>query len=98
MEEFALWRGGQVVPDEAWRCPIARRLFQYFTLHQGELPPRDCILEDFWPREDPQRAQATFRTVYSGLQRVLESYLVSRAPFRYVAAEGEVYCFDPHHG
>jgi len=93
--DFVLRRGEQPVPDEAWQRPVVRRLFQYFALHRGKPLPRDRILDDLWPRSDPQKAWATFRTVYSRMRHVLEPHMRPKSPSRYVAVEGDVYCFDP---
>jgi DNA-binding SARP family transcriptional activator len=96
MGDFALWRGGQPVPVEAWQRPVVRRLFQYFALHRGEPLPRDRILDDLWPLSEPQKAWAAFRTSYSKLRPVLDPHLRPKRPSRYMAVQGEVYCFDPH--
>lgn len=93
--DFALWRGGQPIPDGAWQRPIVRRLFQYFALHRGVPLSRDRILDDLWPQSDPQKAWTTFRTVHSRLRRVLEPYMRPKSHCRYMAVEGEIYQFDP---
>ncbi len=96
MGDFALWRDGELVPDTAWQRPIVRRLFQYFALHRTEALPRDRILDDLWPQAKPEKAWATFRTVYSRLRHVLDPYMRPKSPSRYVAVEGETYRFDPY--
>ncbi len=95
MGPFALWRGGERIPERAWPRPAARRLFQYFALHQGIPLSRDRILDDLWPGVEPRRAWATFRTIYSQLRRVLDPYMRPRAPARYFMMEDDTYCFDP---
>lgn len=95
MGEFVLWRGEERTPETAWPRPIVRRLFQYFVLHRGEALPRDRILDDLWPENDPHKAASTFRTVYSGLRSVLEPYMRPRTTSRYFSVEGNLYTFDP---
>ncbi|MBW7884405.1 MAG: hypothetical protein H3C34_17545, partial [Caldilineaceae bacterium] len=96
MGDFSLARGGEPVADAVWPRPVVKKLFQYFALHQGEKLPRDRIVEDLWPNDDPASAAATFRKVHSWLRGVLEPYLRPKAPSRYFDVEGDVYTFDPH--
>ncbi len=95
MGTFALWRGGERIPEQAWPRPLTRRVFQYFALHQGVPLSRDRILDDLWPGMESRKAWATFRTVYSQLRRVLDPHMRPRMPARYFTVEDETYCFDP---
>lgn len=93
---FALRRGDAVVPPDAWPRPIVQRLFCYFALHRGQSLSRDQLMDDLWPGTPPQKAWNTFRTVFSALRKVLEPYLRSRTPMRYVVVRGEQIAVDPH--
>ncbi len=92
---FALARGGQPVPAQAWSRPIVQRLFQYFAVHAGEPIPKERLLDDLWPDLDAKRGWRNFRTVHSLLRRVLEPYMPPKGPNRYFAVSGETYTFDP---
>jgi DNA-binding SARP family transcriptional activator len=95
MGDFAVQRGPRSIAPETWPRPAVRSLFQYFALHRGQPLMRDRILEDLWPDTDPEKARASFRTVFSWLRKVLEPYFRPKSPSRYFSVEGDVYTFDP---
>ncbi len=92
---FRLLRGDEPVADDAWPRPIVLRLFHYFALRRGVALARDRILDDLWPDTAPDKAWTTFRSVYSRLRSVLEPFVRSKGPNRYLALEGDSYRFDP---
>lgn len=93
--DFAVQRGDQPILPDDWQRPAVRRLFQYFALQRGQPLQRDRILEDLWPDAEPEKARASFRTVFSWLRKVLEPYFRPKSPSRYFSVEGDVYTFDP---
>ncbi|MBI1299691.1 hypothetical protein GC175_32605 [bacterium] len=93
MGDFRVRRGDEIIDD--FHRPIVARLFQYFVARRGRGVLRDQILEDLWPDTDPEKAWATFRTVYSRLRNALEPHMRSKGPNRYFAFDGERYTFDP---
>lgn len=93
--DFAVWRGERPLLPDDWQRPAVRRLCQYFALHRGQPLPRDRILEELWPDTEPEKARASFRTVFSWLRKVLEPYFRPKSPSRYFSVEGDVYTFDP---
>lgn len=95
MGAFNVVCGGHLITDAQWRRPAARRLFQYFVLHQGTPLPRERILDDLWPESDPDAARASFKTVYSWMRKAIEPALRPKSPSRYVQVEQEVYTFNP---
>ena len=95
MGSFALWRGDQPIVTGDWHRPVTLRLFQYFAIQAGQPLTRDQILEDLWPDREPDKAWATFRSVYSHLRRTLEPYMRPKGPNRYFAVRQERYTFDP---
>lgn len=90
-----VWRGGMKLTSDAFHRPMVLRLLQYFALHRGQPLPRDHILEALWPDKPPDKAWATFRSVYSRLRQTLEPFMRSNGPCRYVTLKGESYRFDP---
>lgn len=93
---FRVWRGEQEIPESAWPRPAVVRLFQYFVIHRGQAIPRDRLLEDLWPGQDPGQARTTLRRLLSWLRQVLEPYMPPKGPFRYLSTAWDVYTFDPH--
>ncbi|QWK10948.1 MAG: HEAT repeat domain-containing protein [Thermoflexus hugenholtzii] len=92
---FEVRRGGQLLPDSAWPRPAVARLLQYFALHRRQWLTRERILEDLWPKRDPEEAEEIFRRLFSWLHQVLEPAVRPKGPFRYFASAGESLRFDP---
>ena len=92
---FRVSRGGREIPEDAWPRPAVVRLFQYLVLHRGCPLPRDRILEDLWPGQDPTQARNILRRLLSWLRQVLEPYMHSKGPLRYLSTAWDVYTFDP---
>ncbi|MFN3981303.1 MAG: BTAD domain-containing putative transcriptional regulator [Caldilinea sp.] len=95
MGAFSVMCGAHLITDAQWRRPAARRLFQYFILHQGTPLQHERILDDLWPDSDPDAARASFKTVYSWMRNAIEPALRPKSPSRYVQVEQEVYTFNP---
>jgi DNA-binding SARP family transcriptional activator len=96
MGDLAVRHKGVPIADERWHRPIVKRLFAYFALQRGRTVPRDRLLDELWPDEDPRSAAVTFRTVHSRLRSTLEPYLRPKAASRYIQVEGDVYRVDPY--
>jgi DNA-binding SARP family transcriptional activator len=95
MGAFTVVCGNRVLLAADWQRPAAQRLFQYFALHQGRPLPREQILEDLWPEQEPGRARASFKTIYSWMRNAIEPNLPPRAPSRFIQAEQETYTCNP---
>ena len=102
---FQLWRGDQPIAATAWPRPVVLRLFQYLALNAGRVVPRDQMLEALWPDTTPARAKSAFRSTVSKLNKVLEPYVRSKGPNRYLQLEADSLLFgadetvtvDAHH-
>ncbi len=77
------------IAEDAWHRPIVQRLFQFLALHVGQSRSKDQILEALWPGSDPDKAWATFRTVFSRLRKLLEPALRPKSANRYIEQHGE---------
>lgn len=95
MGDFGVQRGAQPILPDDWQRPAVRRLFQYFALQRGQPLTRDQILDELWPDTEPEKARASFRTVFSWLRKVLEPYFRPKSPSRYFSVDGDIYTFDP---
>jgi len=93
--DFRLTRGEAIIPQASWPRPIVFRLFCYLALHKGKTLSRERLLDDLWPHTDPEKAWNSFRTLFSGLRKVLEPCLRPKVPLRYVALNGERFVVDP---
>lgn len=95
MGAFSVMCNARPLGDAQWPRPAARRLFQYFMLHQGMPLQRERILDDLWPNSDPEAARSSFKTVYSWMRKAIEPELRPKSPSRYVQVEQDIYTFNP---
>lgn len=92
---FAVWRGAQPLPPNAWRREKSRQLFQLLVTHRNSLLDREQIIEHLWPGVEPAAAQRNFKVALNTLFQVLEP---DRDPGRdsaFIYREGSLYGLRP---
>jgi DNA-binding SARP family transcriptional activator len=63
--------GGVAVQD--WPSPRCRSLFGYLLTHREPGPPREVLMEVFWPGSAPEASRNSLNVAIHGLRRTLRS-------------------------
>src|SRR5215211_7596498 len=77
-------RGGQLLPDSAWRSRQERRLLLILLAARGARVPIERLLDWLWPDADRAAGATTLRSTISGLRHTLERTSGARASSRYI--------------
>ncbi len=64
------------VPVEDWPSPRCRSLFAYLLTHRQPWPPRDVLMEVFWPESSPGASRNSLNVAIHGLRRTLRTATV----------------------
>jgi DNA-binding SARP family transcriptional activator len=91
-------RGGQALPDSAWRSRQERRLLLILLAARGARVPLDRLLEWLWPDADRSAAAITLRSTISGLRHTLEMAKDARASSRYILTRSGGYAWNTESG
>jgi predicted ATPase/DNA-binding SARP family transcriptional activator len=89
---FAVWRGAQQVPAEAWSGRHAVALFQCLLSTPGHRLAREQAIEALWPEADPEAGAHRLRTTIHRLRRALD---LPGATARYLRTEGDILALAP---
>jgi len=92
--QFRVWRGGNLIGDEAWDRQKTRSLLKLLLTCPGRAFSRDEITEALWPDSSPASAERSLRVAVSLLRRVLEPGLGHGPDSRYVVSQRPGYMFD----
>jgi DNA-binding SARP family transcriptional activator len=68
---FQVWRGGEPIPEAAWRRPKVAALFQWLCLQEGRPVSRGEVMEAFWGDLAMERASRNLATTLSTLRGAL---------------------------
>ncbi len=88
---FALARGEEAVPPEAWKRQKARELFAMLCLHPDSLFTAEQLMETFWPDSSPDKARANLWSAVSAIRAAIEPELPARAKSSYLECTGRTY-------
>lgn len=61
------------VPVENWTSTRQRSLFSYLLTHRQPWPPRDVLMDVFWPNSHPVAAKNSLNVAMHGLRRTLKA-------------------------
>ncbi len=61
------------VPVKEWSSARCRSLFGYLLTHRKPWPPRDVLMEAFWPESSPEASRNSLNVAIHGLRRMLRS-------------------------
>jgi DNA-binding SARP family transcriptional activator len=61
------------VPVEDWPSARCRSLFGYLLTHRDPWPPRDVLMEVFWPESTPEASRNSLNVAIHGLRRTLRT-------------------------
>jgi len=59
------------VPVDEWASARIRSLFGYLLTHRQPWPPREVLMEVFWPESSPEASRNSLNVAIHGLRRVL---------------------------
>jgi DNA-binding SARP family transcriptional activator len=90
-------RGGQPIPDSAWRSRQDRRLLGMLLAARGAHVSAERLIDWLWPDTPPEAAAITLRSAISGLRRTLESG-GARASTRYILTQPGGYAWNAASG
>ena len=88
---FAVWRGDDRLPDQAWRREKALRLFQYLLTYRQRFTARERIVVELWPELDAGRAERDFKVALNALNTALQPERAARGLSIYIARQGNSY-------
>jgi DNA-binding SARP family transcriptional activator len=91
-------RGGQPIPDGAWRSRQERRLLGMLLAARGARVSADQLIDWLWPEVAPEAAAITLRSAVSGLRRELEPGGGERASTRYILTRPGGYAWNAASG
>jgi ATP/maltotriose-dependent transcriptional regulator MalT/DNA-binding SARP family transcriptional activator len=69
---FAVLRDGRAVSVGEWQSRKARDLLRFLVTRRGGLVPRDVVLENLWPGEDPRVTANRLSVAVSVVRAVLD--------------------------
>jgi DNA-binding SARP family transcriptional activator len=108
---FRFFRDGVPVPATAWQSKKARTLLKILVARRGRSTPRDLLMEELWPEEDPAKlanrlsvALATARAVLDPNKRHSAEYFIAadkdsmRLDLEHVAIDVEDFLRRAHEG
>jgi DNA-binding SARP family transcriptional activator len=61
------------VPVEDWSSGRCRSLFGYLLTHREPWPPREVLMEVFWPESSPEASRNSLNVAIHGLRRTLRT-------------------------
>jgi tetratricopeptide (TPR) repeat protein len=93
--DLQLWRGGQIVPSDAWSSRKACQLFKLLVTHRHRTVSSDELIEWLWPDLNPESARNSLWVAVSHLRRVLEPGKIGRGASTFILTEPPGYRFDP---
>ena len=73
---FELYIGNYELTSRDWKRPAVKDLLKYFIVNRNKMLPRDFIIENLWPEEDPDKSYGKFRVYISVLRDVIEPWLL----------------------
>ena len=65
-------RGSEPVPENAWEGHQPKRLLAAILSRGSRNIPRDMLMEDLWPEEDPETVAKKFKVTLHRLRKALE--------------------------
>lgn len=95
---LAIARGGQPLPDSAWRSRQERRLLGALLTFRGAGVTVERLLAWLWPGADPSASTVTLRSAISSLRRTLEPARSSRASDRFILTRPGGYAWNVEAG
>lgn len=87
--QFAVWKGRQRIPDQAWTRRKAGELMRYLLLQPNRAVGREVIIEALWPDHASDSPADLLHQATSALRHALEPDLPDKFPSRYLKVEGE---------
>jgi DNA-binding SARP family transcriptional activator len=91
---FAVWRGGQPIPPQAWRQEKTKALLKILASEAGRVFKHDELIKWLWPEAEPSRAQRTLKNRMAELRRLLEPRLRRGQASRFIETHREGYRFQ----
>ncbi|MBE3039148.1 MAG: hypothetical protein IMZ62_10100, partial [Chloroflexi bacterium] len=70
---FAVWVGGEMIPEEQWHSRRARNLVKLLALTPGHRLHRDQIADTLWPDSDLAASANNFHQTLYAARRILGS-------------------------
>jgi DNA-binding SARP family transcriptional activator len=61
------------VPVQEWPSARCRSLFGYLLTHREPWPPREVLMEAFWPESSPEASRNSLNVAIHGLRRTLQT-------------------------
>ena len=88
--KFELFIGNYEISSQDWKRPAIKDLLKFFVVNRNRMLPRDFIIENLWPEEDPDKSYGKFRVYISVLRDVIEPWLLkNEKPEILVYSEGK---------
>jgi len=89
---FTVVKGDQEIPEERWKSKKAKMLFK-ILIHERDrgFVPKDALMENLWPGEDPNIVINRLHVALSSLRRTLEPELHKGEPSSYLIRNGDAY-------
>jgi DNA-binding SARP family transcriptional activator len=69
---FRVFRDGEAVSASAWQSKKARTLLKILIARRGRATPRDALMEQLWPGDDPLRLANRLSVTLATLRAVLD--------------------------
>ena len=93
---FRVFRDGEAVPVSAWQSKKARTLLKILIARRGRPTPRDALMEQLWPGDDPLRLANRLSVALATLRAVLDP-VKHHPPDYFVSTDREVVRLESAH-
>lgn len=91
---FKIFRGESLIEEKEWVRQQPKQLLKAILSHEMAAIPKEILIEDLWPEEEPGRAESNFKTTLHRLRKILEPNPYPEFGSSYVHLQGHEISLD----
>jgi LuxR family maltose regulon positive regulatory protein len=92
---FRLFRGDSLMEEDEWDRSQPKKLLKTIISYGDERVPKEIIIDELWPEENPRAAGRNFKTTLQRLRKSLEPFIHKDFGSSYIHLHDNIVFLDP---